>query len=34
LEAKATLISFEQRYPEVTTMENVDDILTNLQDEE
>lgn len=34
LEAKATLVSFEQRYPGVTTMENVDDILANLRSNE
>lgn len=34
LEAKATLVSFEQRYPGVTTMENVDDILANLRAKE
>ncbi len=34
MEAKATLIRFEQRYPGLTTMENVDDILANLRDEE
>ena len=33
-EAKATLVSFEQRYPGVTTMENVDDILSNLRAKE
>jgi hypothetical protein len=32
--AKATLISFEQRYPGVTTLENVDDILANLRTNE
>ena len=30
-EAKATLVSFEQRYPGVTTQENVNDILSNLR---
>ena len=34
LESKATLVSFEQRYPGVTTMENVDDILANLRNKE
>lgn len=33
-EAKATLVSFEQKYPGVTTIENVDTILSNLRAKE
>lgn len=31
-EAKSILVSFEERYPGVTTQENVDDILSNARD--
>ena len=34
VEAKATLISFEQKYPGVTTMENVNTILSSLRTKE